>query len=471
MSMWAPMPTPCRKVDTVATASYTPAVELGTQYYWRIDEVNQTTNPTTWAGDVWNFTTPAFLVVDDMESYNATDKAIFDTWVDGYGTTTNGGQVGYGQPANNTFSETVTTHGGTRSMPFLYGRDGITTSEATRTYATAQNWKAAGIKTLTLWFYGAAENSAVSLYAKINDTKIAYSGAAANLQRRRWNQWNIDLTTVAAAGAVAKLTIGVTGAGTGTLLIDDLRLYKDVAAVLPPVDPGTNGLVSYFNMEGGKVADSLSGVTGTLNATTFVDSATTALGKALMCTGGTTAETTQFVDLGATYWDKVVSKLSNCTFSVWTNYTGVGSVWQRLFDFGSGQNVNTYISSSGATMGVPQFAVKTGVANSGSTGTGYVETLVRGRVMSVGWHHIAGVVDNSGAYPTISIYVDGVLSGGPVAGRLPQDMTLQATPGAWQNYLGKSNWPDPYLNGAVDELRVFNRVLTSGEISYLSGDR
>ena len=222
-------------------------------------------------------------------------------------------------------------------------------------------------------------------------------------------------------------------------------------------------------MEGGKVADSVSGITAAnLNATTFVDSATTALGKALMCTGGTTAETTQFVDIGATYWDKVVSKLSNCTFSVWTNYTGVGNIWQRVFDFGSGQNANCYITTGGAVMGVPQFAVKTGVANSGSTATGNVETLVRGRTMWVGWHHLAGVVDNSGAYPTISIYVDGVLSGGPVAGRLPKDMTLQT---AWQNYLGKSQWPDPYLNGAVDELRVFNRVLTSGEISYLAGDR
>jgi hypothetical protein len=41
----------------------------------------------------------------------------------------------------------------------------------------------------------------------------------------------------------------------------------------------------------------------------------------------------------------------------------------------------------------------------------------------------------------------------------------------WQMWLGKSQWNDPYLNGAIDELRVFNRALNSGEVAYLAGDR
>ena len=50
----------------------------------------------TYPGEVWSFSTADYAVVDDFESY--TDKAggeIFTTWVDGYGTTTNGSQVGY----------------------------------------------------------------------------------------------------------------------------------------------------------------------------------------------------------------------------------------------------------------------------------------------------------------------------------------------------------------------------------------
>ena len=49
-----------------------------------------------------------------MESYNDTDRAVFETWVDGYDnpTTKSRPQVGYGQSAGGTFNETKTTHGG-----------------------------------------------------------------------------------------------------------------------------------------------------------------------------------------------------------------------------------------------------------------------------------------------------------------------------------------------------------------------
>jgi hypothetical protein len=308
---------------------------------------------------------------------------------------------------------------------------------------------------------------------KINSAKVLYSGDAGNIQRHRWNQWNVDLASVAGGvKAVKTLTIGVSGSGKGSLFIDDLRLYKTAPVVPTPVDPGTTNLVSYFNMENGKVADSITGITGTLNGTTFVDSAP-GFGKALQCTGGTTAETTQYVDLGADYWTKVVSKLSSCTLAVWVNYTGQGNVWQRIFDFGSGTNVYVFLSTSGGTAARPRFAVKTDVPNTGSTGTGFVEVgITAPSAMSVGWHHLTGVIDATGGTsgnPVMYLYVDGLLVGGPSAARLPKDMVLQSpTPGAWQMWLGRSQYSDPYLNGAIDELRVYNRALTAGEADFLS---
>jgi len=50
---------------------------------------------------VWSFTIAEFLVVDDFESYNELNEdepgsnRIFDTWIDGFGTWTNGALVGY----------------------------------------------------------------------------------------------------------------------------------------------------------------------------------------------------------------------------------------------------------------------------------------------------------------------------------------------------------------------------------------
>ncbi|MHC4446122.1 MAG: hypothetical protein ACYTA5_26305, partial [Planctomycetota bacterium] len=62
-------------------------------YAWRVDEVYPTE---TVKGLVWTFTTADFIVVDDFESYNDVDppdpnsNRIFDNWIDGFGTTTNG---------------------------------------------------------------------------------------------------------------------------------------------------------------------------------------------------------------------------------------------------------------------------------------------------------------------------------------------------------------------------------------------
>ncbi len=209
--------------DTTAN-SYTPsALGLGTTFYWRVDEVNAAATPSTWVGDVWRFTTTAFLTVDNMESYNDTTAAIYNTWIDGYGTSTNGSQVGND---NTPYAERTIIHSGSQSMPFMYGKNSLTTSEATCTFAAGQDWTVSGIKTLVIYFRGLATNTAAQLYVKVNSTKIDYTGSSADLLGTSWVQWNIDLSTVSDIKAVKTLTLGVSGTATGTLYFDDIRLYK-----------------------------------------------------------------------------------------------------------------------------------------------------------------------------------------------------------------------------------------------------
>ncbi|NQV33623.1 MAG: discoidin domain-containing protein, partial [Phycisphaeraceae bacterium] len=59
---------------------------MGTVYYLRVDEVNETEAVSTWAGPVWSFTTTAAVVVEDFESYNnmSPDRP-FQSWLDGFG--------------------------------------------------------------------------------------------------------------------------------------------------------------------------------------------------------------------------------------------------------------------------------------------------------------------------------------------------------------------------------------------------
>jgi len=210
---------------TVTEHSFDPgALALGTTYYWRVDEVNSVTYP----GDVWSFTTQAYRMVDDFESY--TDKEgnrVFDVWPDGFDNPAkNGAVVGLTTAVNGTYCDTTNFYGGKQSMPLAYDNTTAPLSEATLTLAPAQDWTASGVKSLSLWFRGADKNGG-QLYVKINNTKVAYNGSATDLTKAVWTRWNIDLSTVAGGvSKVTKLTVGIEGAGAkGTLNIDEFRLY------------------------------------------------------------------------------------------------------------------------------------------------------------------------------------------------------------------------------------------------------
>ncbi len=219
-------------VTTVTETSHSPLdLDLGNTYYWKINEVNMAEVPTTWDGDVWDFTTVVFLIVDDFESYNDLDpddpesNRIFNTWIDGYEQLTNGSVVGYAVPP---FAEKSIVHNGMQSMPLFYDNTGgATYSEAERTFVVAQNWTQAGAATLVLYFHGTEGNTG-QLYVKVNGTKVVYGGDAADIAKPQWTQWNIDLASLGAGlQNVTKLSIGIDGIGaSGTLYIDDIRLYR-----------------------------------------------------------------------------------------------------------------------------------------------------------------------------------------------------------------------------------------------------
>jgi hypothetical protein len=221
----------------VTDAGYATTLNLGTTYYWRVDEVNQTAAVTLWTGRLWSFTTTDHVTLDDMESYNDTTDPVYETWIDGYGTSTNGAQAGNTDSANGTFNETAIRHGGRQSMPLAFGAGSLTNSEAVRTFAPAQDWTRSGIKTLTLFFYGQTTNpTTVPFWVKLTDAsgksaKVTYGAATgenvANLGVAAWTQWNIPLSGLSGVtlSKIKSVTLGFgPGAGAGRVLIDDLQL-------------------------------------------------------------------------------------------------------------------------------------------------------------------------------------------------------------------------------------------------------
>jgi hypothetical protein len=212
-------------------------LELGTTYYWRVDEVY---NGTPVRGPVWSFTVGAYLLVEDFESYtddDANNEAIWQHWIDGFGVPDNGAQVGNLMPP---YCEQTIVHGGAQSMPLFYVNEaGVTNSEGTLTLTAPRDWTIAGVGELSLWTQGDAANAADPLYVAISNTAgapavMAHDDPSAATSTI-WTQWRISLQGFADQGInlanVDKIAIGLgsksgmaASGGSGTMYIDDIHL-------------------------------------------------------------------------------------------------------------------------------------------------------------------------------------------------------------------------------------------------------
>jgi len=433
-------------VDTVVGSQYNPGgLNLATTYYWQINEVNEAEAVSTWVGPLWSFSTQEFLLVDDFESYNDDDNRIYEAWIDGLDAPTNGSQVGY---LDAPFAEQTIVHSGRQSMPLLYANTGsVSYSEAELTLPGAQDWTQAGVTTLTLYFYGDLENNAAQVYVKINGTKVSGGGSTV---LALWKQWNIDLASTGAnLRNVTSLIVGVEGSGSGTIYVDDIRLYQTAPAVVAPVDPGTADLAAHYTFENNVADVSGNGHDGTPMNDPFYEDAPGGLGRAIMFDG-----INDYVDLPI---GSLIGSLSDMSVATWVNFDNSGGSWQRIFDFGSGTTSYIMLTPQQGTNGPMTVAI---------VGAGVPEKrFVAPDTLAGGWHHVAVTVDS--ATMTIELYLDGVVVASDTTEVLPID--LGATT---QNWLGRSQWAaDAYFTGSVADFSIYSRALTSGEVRYLAGDR
>ena len=126
--------------------------------------------------------------------------------------------------------------------------------------------------------------------------------------------------------------------GTGTIFIDDIRLYATPPQVATATDPGTNGLVLLYAMEGNVQDSSGKGNHGTTSGDPgyLPRSARHGQGPAVRrderpCGGARRL---------------VASTLTSTTFAAWVNDSGIGGAWQRVFDFGTGETNYMFLTPS-----------------------------------------------------------------------------------------------------------------------------
>jgi hypothetical protein len=265
---------------------------LGTTYYWRIDERNLGHPNST--GEVWDFTTMKYLVLDDMEDYNDFTNPIFYTWLDGWREwpPVNGSFILLGS-IDNTPPDPV--HGGRQSMWYFYDNTGADSvpyySEAERAIFDPYDWLAFGARVLSLYFYGDPNNDAnvtEQMYVMLDDADssavIAYGRYAGqdmnDIKKHEWQEWNIALQDFADAGVdltdVTKLYIGfgdrdsqVPG-GSGEVYFDDIRLYgRKCVAGGPYADLTGDCRVNYHDL---KILGEQWLATGSVSADLYIDS-------------------------------------------------------------------------------------------------------------------------------------------------------------------------------------------------------
>lgn len=144
--------------------------------------------------------------------------------------------------------------------------------------------------------------------------------------------------------------------------------------------------------------------------------------------------------------------LADFSIAVWVK-PGSLEGWARVWDFGRGTEFNMFLTASAEGDNRSfRFAIKAG---------GPEEQINTAQVLKPGeWAHLT--VTRAGSRGVM--YLNGVEVGRNNNMTLfPSDLGLTD-----QNYIGKSQWPDPMFNGVVDELRIFSKALSPDEVLELT---
>ncbi|MBL7261116.1 glycoside hydrolase family 127 protein [Paractinoplanes lichenicola] len=151
----------------------------------------------------------------------------------------------------------------------------------------------------------------------------------------------------------------------------------------------------------------------------------------------------------------ILAAATNFTIALWVRLDTV-TTWSRLVDFGTGTGAYLFLTPR-SSAGTLRFAITTG-------GSGAEQRIDGPAALTAGaWTHVA--VTRNGNLGVL--HVNGVA--------VAQNPALTVGPAALgsttRNYLGRSQYADPYLDGALDNVRLYARALSAAEVStlYTSG--
>lgn len=469
-------------------------LELGTTYFWRIDEVISGKPPTI--GTVWSFTIGDYLVVDNFETYtiwSTPGDNIFDTWLDGFGNCGGNGNNTGSIATENPYPPGPALDG--QSMKYDFDSDGTVLNPCTGNYVITSNlysileaqtaglpsgigsdWTVSGAKALSLNFYGRVGNPVsepfwVQLRGSSGYGNKVFYGTFADesledVNEASWHVWDIDLADFGVnLNNVVSIVIGIgnegsgTPGGSGTIYIDDMRLYA--SRFMPerltprPADYVFDGIVDYldlmimmedwlmtdysdvplvawYKLDGNANDSSGNGFDGTLtNEPTFAVGAG-GTGMAIDC------NESEYMDTGFNAVDLGIAGRSAKTITSWVSVRSFNSA--GVYEMGSDNDGEEFVLRVRSSTG--QWRARYG-DNVSHTITG-LDT--RGT-----WTHFAQVYTGGHSY----VYVNGVLR---------SSMTVRLDTGADKDFrIGR--WNDNYFDGLIDDVRIYDKALSETEIA------
>ena len=217
------------------------------------------------------------------------------------------------------------------------------------------------------------------------------------------------------------------------------------------VDPGVEGLAAKYSLDNNLEDTSGRGLgAGTVIGGPFFVDGRIGNGRALSFNGLDDYVT---LPIGG-----VIASADSITISCWADFSNEGGAWQRLWDFGSGDGANPYmfLCPRVNTNGPVRLAIRSATVG---------ESVINGpSTLASGWQHVAAVID--GQTRTMTLYINGSAVAQGSTQVIPSELGNTT-----QNYLAKSQYPDALYQGSLDELMIYTRALSEGEIRYLAGDK